>query len=147
MGLIKSEVARSFIKSNWKTIAGGVAGIALVVGFVVWKDHVEDAAYDKGYSAAENVFSDRVEAANRRAAADQKRLDAMTVSFGKLSQGREQAVKVNLQPIIERIESEVASDPVYRDCVVSDGVLGDRRSGRAAVNASIAASNPVPDRP
>jgi hypothetical protein len=84
-----------------------------------------------------------VRKANEQAAKDQARLDQFTLTFGHLATERAQDITLKVEPKIERIEREVASDPRYSDCAVSDGVLNELNGARSAIDAGIAASNPV----
>lgn len=134
--------------TNWKLIGGLVAIVVLVAAiwaFNAWKDNLVREAEATGFARAETQYKAAVEAANRIAQRDQRQMELMTVTFGGLAQQRVQGVQLTVQPRIERIRDEIASNPIYRDCRVSDRVLADINSARSAVDTSIAASNPRPD--
>lgn len=122
-------------------------GIALAVGaawwgFTTWRDNMIEAAERRGFASAQAQFQTKVEAANKIVEHDNTALALMGSIVGSLSQQRAQAIDIKVTPQIERIQNEVASDPRYRDCRVSDSVLDAANAARAAVDAGIAASNP-----
>lgn len=125
---------------KWIALALAIAG--LVWAALSWFNGKIEAADQAGYARAEAQFAEQVRAANEQAAKDQARMDQMALTFGHLATQREQDITLKIEPQIERIEREVASDARYRECVVTDGVLNELNAGRATVNAGIAASNP-----
>lgn len=134
---------------NWKLIGGIVFVVVLVAAiwaFNAWKNNLVSEAEAAGFTRAETQYKAAVEAANRIAQRDQRQMELMTVTFGGLAQQRVQDVQLSVQPLIERIRDEVRTNPIYRTCIVSPGVLRDANAARAAVNARIAASNPGTDR-
>lgn len=127
-------------------------GVALLAGaawwgFMTWRDRLVEAAENRGFARAEAQYQVAVAAADKIAAHDTNSMTLMGAVIGGLAAQRTQAIDLKVTPQIERIQNEVASDPRYRDCRVSDGVLGAANAARAAVDAGIAASNPVDDRP
>ncbi len=140
--MVIPAVARVFLTSRYKplliALAVGLAG----AGFVHWKSGVEAAAHKAGFNQAEAQYTDALVKANEEAAADRSRLDQMVTAFGHISNTREQSITLQLKPNLERIQNEVSTNPVYRDCAVGDRVLDDLQAGRATVDAGIAASNP-----
>lgn len=115
--------------------------------FTNWRDDLIKTADAAGFARAEAQYVEAVSRANERELRLQNQLDHMVLTYGALASEREQFVTLTLKPTIERIESEVAADPHYRECAVGDGVLDDLNAGRATVDRSIAASNPSADRP
>lgn len=142
MPLIATTAALSLAKRLWKPALGATVAVVAVWGFVSWKSNLVDEADAAGFERARAAFQHAVEESNNRERQTQARLDQMVIAFGALGTQREQAINLTVRPQIERIQSEVASDPVYRSCAVSDGVLSDLQAGRATVDASLAASNP-----
>jgi len=131
-----------FLKRWGKWIA-----LALVIAgswwaFTSWRDNLIATADAAGFERAEKQYTDAVNAANAREQQTQGRLDQLQIAFGGLATAREQDITITTQPGIERITREVASNPRYRECVVSSGVLDELNAGRAAVNARVAASSP-----
>lgn len=125
----------------WKELLVATVAVSAIVSFFVWKDNIEDAAYEKGYSTAETEFTKRVNEANRKEQETQTRLDQMTIAFDGLTRQREQAINLTVRPIIEDIQDEIQNNPDYAECVVTSGMLDNLNSGRSAINASIDSSN------
>lgn len=140
-GLRFPRIAK-FLSQYWKL----ALALALAFGawwwFTSWRDNLIETADRAGFSRAEQQYTAAVNAANERERLTQGRLDQMVVAFGALGEQREQAINLTVKPMTERITNEVATDPRYRECIVSSGVLDDLNAGRAAVNAGVAASNP-----
>lgn len=134
-----------FIKRHWKIVAGVILVIGAWWWFTSWRDNLVEAADAAGYSRAEIEYTAAINAANERELRTQSTLDKLAVAFGGLATQREQEINLTVRPRIERIINEVSVDPRYRECAVSDGVLIDLNAGRAAVDQSIAASNPSAD--
>jgi len=134
-----------FLKKHWQI---AVVVIAVVGGFVLfqhWIDNKVEAAEKKGFANAQAQFQAKVDAANKIAASDTQTMQLIGSTLGSLTAQRSQAIDLKVTPQIERIQNEVASDPRYRDCRVSDSVLDAANAARSAVDAGIAASNPKPD--
>ena len=130
------------VAQYWKlALAVIVAGVAVFM-FLSWRSNLIETSRLEGRREAERVVAALVTEANARSAKDQVRLDKMVVVFGDLARNREGNLTVNIEPIIGRIKSEIAKDPMYRTCVLSDSVRGQVNSVRATVDTSIAASNP-----
>lgn len=130
------------IKRYWKIFAVVLLALAAWWWFTSWRDNLIETTDAAAYARAEGEYTAAINAANAREAETQGRLDKMVIAFGSLATQREQEVNMIVQPMIERISNEVATDPRYRACAVSDGVFDDLNAGRSAVDASIAASNP-----
>lgn len=133
------------MKANPRVVKGAVIGIAAVAGFLAfnsWKNNLIEDADAAGFERARSAYQAAIEASNAREQQTQAKLDQMVVAFGHIATQREQAINLTVKPQIERIEREVANDPRYSECVASDGVLSEINAGRAAVDASVAASNP-----
>lgn len=124
-----------------------VVGVALLLGGAVWAfnawkaDLIADAE-KVGFADAEKQYKAEIDAANRIIAADNQNLQLMAGAFGALASIREQGVSVQIAPIAERVTHEVANNPVYRDCRVTDGMLDNIQAARAAGDAAIAAAAP-----
>lgn len=131
-----------FVSKYWKFAVGGVVVAAGVGGFLVWKGNLEDEHERIGFERAEQQYTAAVNAANERESATQGRLDQMVVAFNGLATQREQAINLTVRPIIEGMQNEVANDPRYRECAVSDGMLDQLNAGRAAVDQGIGSSTP-----
>lgn len=133
----------------WKLIGGLVVVAVLLVGaiwaFNAWKDNLVSEAEARGFSRAEAQYKAAVEAANRIAQRDQRQMELMTATFGRLAQQRVQDVQLTVQPRIQRIRDEVAVNPIFRDCRVTDRVFNEINAARSTIDASIAATNPRPD--
>ena len=127
-----------FLVRYWKGIALAIAIATAWISFGIWKDNLRDTARAEGFAAAEKQYTAAVNAANERERQTQANLDKMVVAFNGLASLREQQINLTLKPMTERITNEVATDPRYSACSVSDGVLIDLNAGRSAVNASIA---------
>lgn len=139
--------ALAIVKPFWKPIAIVVAVGAAWWGFTTWRDNLIERAEGRGFARAEEQYKVAVAAADKIAAQDTSSMQLMGAMIGGLTAQRAQAIDVTVKPQTERIQNEVASDPRYRDCRVSDGVLDAANAARAAVDAGIAASNPGRDRP
>ncbi len=125
--------------------AAKVVGVALLIGgavwaFNAWKADLISDAEKAGFADAEKQFTAKIEAANRIIETDNQRLQVMAGAFGALATIREQGVSLQISPITERVTNEVANDPRYRDCRVSDGVLNDIQAARSAGDAAVAAA-------
>ena len=142
VGLAALAPVWAVVKPFWKPVAIVVAVGAAWWGFTTWRDNLVEAAEKRGFAAAEAQFSAKVEAANKITEHDNTALNLMSTVVGALATQRTQAIDLKVTPQIERIQNEVASDPRYRDCRVSDSVLDAANAARAAVDAGIAASNP-----
>jgi len=131
-----------FVGQYWKL----ALALALAFGawwwFTSWRDNLIDTADAAGFARAEQQYTEAVDDANERERLTQGRLDQMVIAFGALGEQREQAINLTVKPMTESITNEVETDPRYRECIVSSGVLDDLNAGRAAVNAGVAASNP-----
>ncbi|SFJ51508.1 hypothetical protein SAMN03159338_1626 [Sphingomonas sp. NFR04] len=131
-----------------KPLATPVAAIAVVAaawwGFSSWRENLVESADARGFARAEELYKAQVEAANKVAEHDTNQMDRMALVLGALTQNRTQELRVNLAPAQERMKNEVAADPRYRECVVTDGMLANINAQRAAVDAAVAASNPKP---
>jgi hypothetical protein len=131
-----------FLKANWKPLV--IAG-ALVGGYFYfehWKAELVSSAKTEQRVTDEAKYSAAITAANKISEHDNATMQLFATAFGALSNQRSQAIDLKVTPQIERIQNEVASDPRYSDCRVSDGVLGAANAARSAVDAGIAASNP-----
>ena len=143
--MIYISAAWAFVKLYRRYFVIGGIALALAGGFVafeMWKSNLIETATKAGFGQAEAQYKAEVEAADKIAARDQKLLDGFSTAFGGLASARAQAITLKVQPIIEGMKNEIASDPRYRDCVVSDGVLDSINSARSTVNAGIDASAP-----
>lgn len=134
-------------KRFWKPALGAVVAIGAVWAFTAWKNDLVADADAAGFERARSAYQFQVEQANERERLTQGRLDQMNIAFGALGSQREQAINLTVKPQIERIQNEVATDPRYRSCLVSQRVLDDLQAGRASVDAGIASSNPRAARP
>lgn len=139
---LRSAPLRKWIKSNWKLFAIGAAAIAGFLYFQHWKGGLVKSADAAGFARAEVQYRAAVEAANKIAQHDQQAMALMAAKLGESVANRSSDLTVKIQPSIESIKNEVANDPRYRECVVSDGVRDSLNAGRAAVDASIAAGHP-----
>ncbi len=137
--------ALGFFKANWKPIAGVGIAIAAWWAFDNWRDNLVEAAEKRGFGRAEQQYKAAVDAANKREEEKQKLLDTFALNFGKLAIQRDQQLTVTVQPILDKVKNEIATDPVYRSCRVSDGVRDDINTVRATVDAGIAAAAPRGD--
>lgn len=135
----------SFFSRWWKLLLGVVLVVGAIWAFASWRDNLIDTADAAGFERARSAYQEAVEASNKREQLTQARLDQMSVAFGALSVNREQEINLTVKPLIERIKYEVSSDSRYRNCAVSDGVFNDLNTGRAAIDASVGASNPRRD--
>lgn len=142
VGLAALAPVWAVVKPFWKPAAIVVAVGAAWWGFTTWRDNLVEAAEKRGFATAEAQFKTQVEAANKITEHDNTALNLMSTVVGALATQRTQAIDLKVTPQIERIQNEVASDPRYRDCRVSDSVLDAANAARAAVDAGIAASNP-----
>lgn len=140
--VLKHPKVAAFIKRFWKVGLGIALAIAAYFAFTNWLAGERKESFNSGFAAAEQQYATAVEAANQRAAEDQKALDLMRQRFELLALNREQDVKLIVQPQIERITREVQDNPVYRQCTVTDGVWNDLNAAGSAVNARIAPSKP-----
>jgi hypothetical protein len=131
-----------FLKRFGKWIALALLIAGAFFAFKAWKADLVADADAAGFARAQAQYAKLVEDANKREAATQNRLDQLQITFGALATTREQQITIDTQPRIERITREVAANPRYRECVVSDGVLGELNAARSAVNARVAASSP-----
>jgi hypothetical protein len=129
-----------FFKKNWKQVLVGLAIVAACVSAYTYVKHVEKVSYANGFGAAQAQARAQVEAANKRADADNTQLKLLQQRYAALSVQRQQQVKIVTQTKIERIHDEVQSNPVYRQCALTDGVLDDLQAVAAAVNSSIGSS-------
>jgi hypothetical protein len=129
-----------FLKAHWKETLIGLALVGTVAGGYFYVQHVKHEAYASGFTAAENQAKAQVVEANKRAAYDNTQLQLLQQRYAALSTSRQQQVKIVTQTKIERIHDEVQSNPVYRQCSVTDGVLDNLQDLVAAVNASIGSS-------
>jgi hypothetical protein len=134
-----------FLKRFGKWIALALAVVAIGFFLVHKKNQWEVAHYNRGFEAAAATYQARVSAANQIAANDTKQMEMMVSTFGGLATNRVQDITLKVEPKIERIKNEIAQNPVYRDCVVGDGVLDDLNASRDTVDAGIRASDPVGD--
>jgi len=130
------------VKRYWKVALALFVFVGAWIWFNSWKNDLIETADAAGFARAEAQYVEAVERANERERKTQATLDKLAAAFGPLAQMREQRVTLTVQPMIERIKNEVANDPRYRECAVSDGVLFDINAGRAAADASISASAP-----
>lgn len=132
----------SFLQRYGKYLAiiGAVVGVYLAGSWYL--ERRDTANFNAGFSKAEVQFAAAVAAANAKAAETQRNLDLTQQRFAFLSEGRAQDIRLVTQPHIERITREVQSNPVYRQCVLTDGVLDATNAAGAAVNSRIAASQP-----
>lgn len=132
----------AFVKPFAKPLAIAVAIGAAWWGFTTWRDNLVEKAELRGFGRAEEQYKAKVEAANKITEHDNVSMQLMGTVVGALATQRTQAIDLKVTPQIERIKNEVASDPRYRDCRVSDSVLDAANAARAAVDAGIRASNP-----
>lgn len=135
------------VKPFWKPLAIVIAVAGAWWAFTTWRDNLVTAAENRGFGRAEQQYKAAVDAANRITEHDNTQMTLFATALGALGQQRAQAIDLHVQPQIDRIQNEVANDPRYRDCRVSDGVLGAANAARASVDADVRASNPAPDRP
>lgn len=126
----------------WKPVAIVAAVGAAWWAVTTWRDNLIAAAENRGFARAEQQFTVKVEAANAIATHDTNQMQLFAGMIGGLTAQRAQAIDLKIVPQTERIQNEVASDPRYRDCRVSDRVLDAANAARATVDAGIAASNP-----
>ena len=142
VGLAALAPVWAVVKPFWKPVAIALAVGAAWWGFTTWRDNLVEAAEKRGFVTAEAQFKAQIEAANKITEHDNAALNLMGTVMGVLATQRTQAIDLKVTPQIERIQNEVASDPRYRDCRVSDGVLDAANAARADVDAGIATSNP-----
>jgi len=132
----------AWFKKNWKLIAiVAIAGFAWWK-FESWKSDFAKANHDAGFGQAQAQYKVAVDAANARAANDEKQMGRMSDQIGILTAQRTQSLDIKLDGLSKGMQNEIASNPVYRDCRLTDGVLAQLQTGRAAVDASITASAP-----
>jgi hypothetical protein len=136
---LKYPGAAKFVARFWKLGLGIALAVGAYFAFAHWLHNRDDAHFKSGGAAAEQQYTAKVNAANAIAAADQKAMNLMVSHFGFLAQNREQDIHVSLQPQIERITREIESNPVYRQCLVTDGVFDATNANAAAVNTRLGA--------
>ncbi|MEE3154570.1 MAG: hypothetical protein VX309_03490 [Pseudomonadota bacterium] len=130
---------------------GFTLGAALLAGgaywaFDTWRDNLVEAADKAGYERAEQEFTAAIEAKNEQIEASNARLDQMGIAIGHVAAAKAQSVNLQLQPRIERVDNEVAENPMYERCAVSPGVLDDINAGRSGINREIDPGDPSLDR-
>lgn len=134
-----------FLKHRKTLLAGGAAiiiGGAALFAFVSWRNDLIKDSRAEGRAAAEQAFAAERAKLDAQIKSDNEALAQMSVSLGKLADGRVTQIIRTTAPTIERVTREVYTDPRYSDCTVSDGVLNDLNQARDAVDRTVAASAP-----
>ena len=125
-------------KRFWKIGLGIILAVAAYFAFTHWLAGERKEAFNSGFANAEQQYAAAVEKANEQAREDQTALNQLQQRFNLLALNREQDIKLSVQPQIERITHEIQSNPIYRDCSITDGVWSDLNAAGAAVNTRIA---------
>lgn len=130
--------------NKWIIIAALVAGVAGVGywKFDNWRDNLIEVSEKAGFEEAERQYVAAVDVANAKVDEKNKRLDAMELAFDLIAQREQQNITVKFDPIIKDLRNEIANDPIYRQCVISDGVRNSINLGRSSVNSAIDSTTP-----
>lgn len=142
-------LAKGFLSANKYIIMAALLVAASVYGYYKVNSYLDDRDEQNqqvGYQLAEKEFTDAVNAANKVVEEKNTQLAAMNIAFDKLAEQRTADVNIAFDPIIRSITDEIAQDPIYRTCVVSDSVRNNINAGRASVNEAIDATTPSPPR-
>jgi hypothetical protein len=140
---LKHPKVFSLLKRFVPFLLGAILMVLAVWWFNNWKDDLKRDSFNAGRSQAEAEYTAAINASNARELETQRQINDLIGTINILAEQREEKLNVVYQPILKRIEQNVATDPRYTDCTVSNGVLFDLNAGRAAVDQSIAASTPV----
>lgn len=125
-----------------KILAAGVAVVAIGTAFVFWRNDLVAESKAAGYASAQVEFAQERIKLNAQIQTDNDVMAGMSVAINNLA-GRNVANVIHTTaPTIERVTREVYTDPRYRDCTVSDGVLNDLNAARNAIDGISAASAP-----
>lgn len=135
-------VVSPLVKKLWKPVGLLLlAGVALW-GFLAWKDNLKDEAWAAGFAEAEAQFQVKVAVANTKVAEKQNSINQFAGIFEMMANKEIADVNVKVQPILKEVQDEVAQNPLYSDCRVSDGMLDRLNAGRATVDKAIGSTNP-----
>lgn len=110
--------------------------------FNSWKNNLIKVSQKEGFKKAEKQYTEAITAANAKVAEKNTYLAAMEIAFDKLAQREQQDIRIKFDPIIKDIRNETIKDPIYRECVVSNGVRESINLGRATVNEAISSTTP-----
>ena len=120
--------------------AGAVVALVLAVWWW-WGAQLENAADDREREIRADV-KEQVDKANRKVEQTNDRLDGIEATFEVISNTRDRAVVVAVEPHQERVQYEVENDPRYREFEYDDSVRDALNAQIAAVNDHLSASNP-----
>ena len=144
--IMQVPLVRKAVKGLGITLGAAMLAGGAYWAFDTWRDNLVEAADQAGYERAEAEFSAAVAAKNEEIAASNARLDQMGIAIGHVAAAKTQSVNLQLQPRIERVDNEVAENPVYERCAVSPGVLDDINAGRSGINREIGPGDTSVDR-
>lgn len=145
MSILASFVVPAIVKRWWKPAAIALAAGAIIFVGVRWYNGVKLEAYNEGVRVTSLQYQAKVTAANQRAQQNEQLMLKFADKVGSNTGKSLETLNVKFDPIIRNVHDEVSKNPVYRTCVLTDGVWQSLQSGRAAVNAGISASNPSRD--
>jgi len=141
---------KAFASGNKYLIYGVLLAGAVGFGyyqFDKWRDNLVEVSEKAGFDEAEKEYTEAINRANAEVTEKNNQLAAMNIAFDHIATIREAEVNVSFEPIIRNIQDEIANDPIYQQCVVSDSVRESINTGRATVNEAIDTTHPVSARP